>query len=406
MNCVWKHAPVQSGEFSVLLALADYADERGSCFPSIPVLARKARLKERQTQNCIRSLVDEGFVRVEPGAGPKGCNRYVVVTEAIEARSICRRPVAAEEVEETSDAAGGANIAPLQSATGGVQPSAPGGAVECTQTIIEPPVEPSLPEREARESGLEETQDRQTPDDPKKIEAAFWRTVKDWPGFAGMPKEPARRAFLALSAEERAEAERKLPAWLALLKAQRKSYTPAPATYFGEKLWLDVPEAEDAQPTAIEAPPFGPVWGALRWREILLVAPKAAPPPASAFIAELLKRDDETGHAERLKRQAVHGWPQVGFRDRQAESRKGFATRPEDAALAALMEPVPVGSATFEAWREEHEKRGWPWIPDPGAMRVVFFPRGGPAGLEAFGEAVRAGVGVGTEADQQARKAG
>ena len=58
------------------------------CFPSIPVLARKARLKERQTQNCIRNLVSEGFVHVQTGAGPKGCNRYVVDTAAIEARSI------------------------------------------------------------------------------------------------------------------------------------------------------------------------------------------------------------------------------------------------------------------------------------------------------------------------------
>jgi hypothetical protein len=52
---------------------------------------------------------------------------------------------------------------------------------------------------------------------------------------------------------------------------------------------------------------------------------------------------------------------------------------------------VPVDSELFTVWRAEHARRGWPWIPDPGGMRVVYFPRGGPEGLEAFEAAMQAG---------------
>lgn len=376
---------------SILLCLADYADpDQAQCWPSQAQLSADAEVSERTAREWLQRLEDWGLIersRRNRGNGARAADMIRLnldrrITDGAARCAEIKASAAADCESLPAEIAGRTYRQPETEPTGNEgQPTGNGCRAYKEEPSIEPPNGTSQQGAQARE--------RDDFDDPKKIEAAFWRTVKDWPGFAGMPKEPARRAFLALSAEERAEAERKLPAWLVLLKAQRKSYTPAPATYFGEKLWRDVPEAEEAQPSAIEAPPFGPVWGALRWREILLVAPKPAPPPASAFIAELLKRDDEAGQAERLKRQAVHGWPQVSFRDRQAESRKGFATRPEDAGLAGLMEPVPVGSAVFEAWREEHERRGWPWIPDPGSMRVVFFPKGGPAGLEAFADAVR-----------------
>jgi hypothetical protein len=232
------------------------------------------------------------------------------------------------------------------------------------------------PEREAREE-----------DDPKKIEQAFWRMVRVWPGQKGLPTAHALKVFAALSPQDRAEAERKFPHWLALLKAQGKDHVNAPKTYFGERLWADVPEPAEARPTAVAAPAFGPVWGAVRLRE-LFKDPAPAPAP-SAFMAALLAQDDAKGRQARMTRQAAHGWPVVNRMHEAAESRKGITVAPELEALAALMEPVSVRGEMWQRWLAEHEKRGWPWLPDPGQMPVVYFPAGGPEALEQFEHAVR-----------------
>jgi hypothetical protein len=242
-----------------------------------------------------------------------------------------------------------------------------------TNLVREPVKEP---EREAREE-----------DDPKKIEYAFMRMVKVWPGQRGLPTAHALKMFAALSPQDRAEAERKFPHWLALLKAQGKDHVNAPKTYFGERLWADVPEPAEARPTAVAAPVFGPVWGAVRLRE-LFKDPAPAPAP-SAFMAALLAQDDAKGRQARMTRQAAHGWPVVNRMHEAAESRKGITVAPELEALAALMEPVSVRGEMWQRWLAEHEKRGWPWLPDPGQMPVVYFPAGGPEALEQFEHAVR-----------------
>lgn len=123
-------------------------------------------------------------------------------------------------------------------------------------------------------------------------------------------------------------------------------------------------------------------------RALLLTSPADAP-PAKGFMATLLAQDDAKGRQARLTRQAMHGWPQVNRMHDAAESRRGITVAPALETLAALMEPVPVRGEMWQRWLEEHERRGWPWLPDPGQMPVVYFPVGGPDGLEAFEQAVR-----------------
>jgi hypothetical protein len=61
-----RRAPWRQGEFLVLLMLANYAEPDGSSiYPSIEKLSLACRLKERQTQNCISSLLRDGVLRVE-----------------------------------------------------------------------------------------------------------------------------------------------------------------------------------------------------------------------------------------------------------------------------------------------------------------------------------------------------
>src|SRR5262249_22305654 len=56
MTRVWTHSQRKDGELLVMLALADFANDAGECWPSILTLAQKARLTERQTRRVLKRL--------------------------------------------------------------------------------------------------------------------------------------------------------------------------------------------------------------------------------------------------------------------------------------------------------------------------------------------------------------
>lgn len=380
----------------VLLKLIDACEDDGTrIFPAIATVARAAQCSDRQVQREIKAFVEIGLLRMvrEGGKGRRSTNEYAMDLDVLAAisRAGWDAFVAARAKGDTQS--------PLEAAAKGdssdtdrVTGETPKGDNACHTTPPDPSLDPSI-SREARASEQDETERREPAEDRKAVERAFWRVVKDWPGFAGMPKEPAKAAWFALAPDERTEAERRLGDWLALLKAQRKSHVPAPSTYFREKLWSDVPEPEADKPTALEAKPFGPLWQAVRIKHLL------AGPTAPVRLTTFQRMQIQSGQADEAtvlrEGRARHGFPSVNLMHERALDRRGVAVAPELEALTAMMEPVPVGSERYEEWRFEHEHRGWPWIPDPGAMRVVYFPHGGPAALNAFEEAI----------DQTAREA-
>lgn len=65
MSKVWELAPFTEGTLLALLALADWADDDGMCWPKVDQLAVKARLTRSGTQYCLRRLIEEGAVVVE-----------------------------------------------------------------------------------------------------------------------------------------------------------------------------------------------------------------------------------------------------------------------------------------------------------------------------------------------------
>lgn len=76
MTAVWEREDLSSTHKLVLLALADWANDEGLCWPSINRLAIKTSMTGRGVQKTIRSLEQMGFVRREEESG-KG-NRYWV----------------------------------------------------------------------------------------------------------------------------------------------------------------------------------------------------------------------------------------------------------------------------------------------------------------------------------------
>lgn len=83
MARVWAHSRRKDGELLVMLALADFANDAGESWPSIRLLAQKARLSERQTRRVLNTLQASGELRRSRSNG--GRNRrshyFITITE-------------------------------------------------------------------------------------------------------------------------------------------------------------------------------------------------------------------------------------------------------------------------------------------------------------------------------------
>jgi hypothetical protein len=327
-------------------------------------IAKRGGCGRDKARRIVNELVQHGYAEKEQEReeGRFGKLSLVIFDEPREQR-------------ESSVAEGAVASLPQTENPSTVNPSTANPTLVNTDGLVTPDSNPE------RERGRE---------DRKKIEASFWRMVRVWPQQKGMPTDRAWRAFLALTDEERAEAERKFPLWLALLKAQKKDHTPAPSTYFEQKLWVDVPKPEPEKPKPTYAPAFGPVWAGIRMRD-LVTGPKAEPAPLKGWEERAIA-DGTLNRAVLEKGNLMRaGWPMVNALHFTAETR-GLGVHdfgPVEEALGKLCEFVPIDGDCWNAWKAEHERRGWPWLPDPGSMRGVYFPAGGPDGLEAFEQALR-----------------
>ena len=79
---VWTSSSAKASSRLVLLALADYADDDGYCYPSIARLAVKCVLTERNVQLILRYLEQIGELVTERGAGRGNVNAYWVLPPA------------------------------------------------------------------------------------------------------------------------------------------------------------------------------------------------------------------------------------------------------------------------------------------------------------------------------------
>jgi len=83
MTLVWEHAPCRENALIVLLALADWSNDDGVCWPSMEKLANKARVDRRSAQRIVRRLVQDQLITIEEGGGRARQHRYKVETAAL-----------------------------------------------------------------------------------------------------------------------------------------------------------------------------------------------------------------------------------------------------------------------------------------------------------------------------------
>lgn len=64
MSKYWRDAPYDGTQLLLLLALADHANDSGYCFPTQKQLAQKCRCSDRQVRSLLKTLIDDGVVKV------------------------------------------------------------------------------------------------------------------------------------------------------------------------------------------------------------------------------------------------------------------------------------------------------------------------------------------------------
>lgn len=270
-----------SGAKLVLLALANYADEDGYCWPSRRTLAHVTEMSPDSISRHLSTLEAGGFVEREARKGDRGQRTSDLI------RLLLSRPTAAPAAAENAPVSGG-----TPSANCGGPPSANYGGPLCKNRDtpsaktggLEPSIEPSIektplpPEGdgvgistidgEEREAGVAsaasmpdaggETLDTQFD--------VFWAQYGADPAASRMK---GRRAWARLGPAERAQALTLLPRFLDHCRGAKRKICD-PATYLGERRWeamanLPAPTTRSSEPPAARPPEADPVRRAVLW---------------------------------------------------------------------------------------------------------------------------------------------
>jgi hypothetical protein len=358
----------------VLWNLCDRYHPDNGCFPSQDTLAADCEVPRSTLNVYLKELEDMGLIareqRRERGSNRMDRTRYRFPFEP---------DFPAETAEKPTPESGHG-----PESRNPPKPSPENGKSHVQNLDSNPvrePVKETSKEREGGRDRQEGQQEVQTPghaETPAAIERAFWRLVKNWPDFDGMPKEPAKGPWLSLTPEERSEALARLPAWLAALKRQKKSYVPAPSTYLHEKLWLDItaaPGQEVGPKTAGPkiAAPYGKLWMAERIAD-LLRKPYGVIGGLTTFEQRQVQLNQKTPdelYREKIRRS---GWTLVNTMHERAADMKGYPCRPQLMPLAEGFRAAHRDGDLYAAWRREHDRRGWPFLDDTRPPEWVHFP--------------------------------
>lgn len=86
MTKVWASYPGAGSELLAMLALADWADDNGNCYPSMSAIAKKVRLSKSQAQRVVHGLIDDGYLKVTAnalGGAPTQTRNYRIVLDRL-----------------------------------------------------------------------------------------------------------------------------------------------------------------------------------------------------------------------------------------------------------------------------------------------------------------------------------
>lgn len=152
MTWVWDNAEVSGADLLLLLAIADYCNEEGECYPSVKRLAKMARISESHAQTLLRKMKDAKDISVVLNAGIEtgrgATNRYYIngYRQAhnlpfIASTSTVRKP---DELKKPRKKSWGIadNTPTVSSTPTGIADNTSGVLPIVPKPSVEPPVEP------------------------------------------------------------------------------------------------------------------------------------------------------------------------------------------------------------------------------------------------------------------------
>lgn len=145
MSLVWANSPFSGTALLIELALADFANDEGRCWPSIASVAKKARCSETWVHKTIRRMQKMGRLKADIGGGRGKANVYWLSLFALENPVFntgfngTKSPERVHSVPEER----------VHSVTERVNRSAPDPSIDPSKEIhqVRPPQTPPLPSR-------------------------------------------------------------------------------------------------------------------------------------------------------------------------------------------------------------------------------------------------------------------
>jgi hypothetical protein len=94
---IWEFAPYRGNTLLAFLALGDWSDDEGLCWPHMNTLAKKSRQSLRSVQYAVEMLSRDGFLEMEvnPGAGRK--NQFKINMQKLRVLSVTQTQKTAEK---------------------------------------------------------------------------------------------------------------------------------------------------------------------------------------------------------------------------------------------------------------------------------------------------------------------
>ena len=100
MSWVWEKSPYEGKVLLIHLAMADFANDVGECWPSQQTLADKARCTVRYVRDAIARMEEDGYVRISEVSNGVKPNKYVL-TPGRNSVPVRKSEAAREELGDT-----------------------------------------------------------------------------------------------------------------------------------------------------------------------------------------------------------------------------------------------------------------------------------------------------------------
>ena len=135
----------------VMLALADWANDEGVCWPSVAALTGRAGVSDRTVQRTLRGLEAEGYIAVHEGRGRGKSSLYRLTEKVTQASPIT--PIKGDICAEKGDICDTEKVTSVQKK---VTPVSPGSVKDPSIGSVKDPVVRAAPPRALTEPVLEE----------------------------------------------------------------------------------------------------------------------------------------------------------------------------------------------------------------------------------------------------------